>query len=597
MRVSVLGQLTVTNDDGTVLPAGELPRRARQVFAVLAARHDRIQSKDGLADAVWGDELPGNHVAALEHYVSVIRRRIQPQGSAASWFIVTRSGGYLFDTERVELDLAVVRSRIRGLDAVPPGSLERLSLHEEILALAQELPFPEDPYADWAESARGEVQIAAVSTRLELAAAILPTNAARSLRLAQEAIELNPFLEHAYRAAMAAAVAMGRPDDALRLFERCRRLLDEELGVGPSADLVELRHAVLAGRHSKPEPAPAPIAEPEQLPPVPVAEAEAEQVPPVPVAEAEPAPRADVPQGCFLGRTAMLSLLLEPDQPRVVHIVGPAGAGKTAVLEELGRHAIGGIGVGHGGSAVGVHRLDWLRAALAQLGAAPEVLAVVDSADPGQPLRRDQLELVGGMFAGDDPIFVAVDDAADLDAASVAELAWLGRHCPALRIVLTYCYPSEIAGRPLAGLGTPVVLRLALLTGEDLEPLRDSTVLARTGGIPALVGAARRQPEIALAIAMQIARRRTRWMPDAAWGVLRLCAVLGPLEATELATLTERPVSDMLSCIDHLLHAHLLSEGADGRVEHRSSLIRDAIAEQVSTASYLHLREQLAAAS
>ncbi|HET6480664.1 MAG TPA: winged helix-turn-helix domain-containing protein, partial [Actinoplanes sp.] len=72
MRVSVLGQLTVTDDDGAEVPAAELPRRARQVLAVLAARHGRIQSKDALADAVWGDDLPGNHVAALEHYVSVV---------------------------------------------------------------------------------------------------------------------------------------------------------------------------------------------------------------------------------------------------------------------------------------------------------------------------------------------------------------------------------------------------------------------------------------------------------------------------------------------------------------------------------------------
>src|SRR5690242_15838595 len=100
LRVSVLGQLTVVDSAGGVLPAGELPRRARQVLAVLAARHDRIQSKDALADAVWGEDLPGNHAGALEHYVSVIRRRLQPAGSPANWFIVTRSGGYLFDTSR-----------------------------------------------------------------------------------------------------------------------------------------------------------------------------------------------------------------------------------------------------------------------------------------------------------------------------------------------------------------------------------------------------------------------------------------------------------------------------------------------------------------
>jgi DNA-binding winged helix-turn-helix (wHTH) protein len=125
MRVRVLGQLTVTDEDGIGLGADELPRRARQVLAVLAARHDRIQSKDALADAVWGSDPPGNHVAALEHYVSVVHRRLQPRGSAATWFIVTRSGGYLFDTGRAELDLADVRARIRALDAAPAEGSSR----------------------------------------------------------------------------------------------------------------------------------------------------------------------------------------------------------------------------------------------------------------------------------------------------------------------------------------------------------------------------------------------------------------------------------------------------------------------------------------
>ena len=182
----------VTDGGGSVLPAGDLPRRARQVLAVLAARHDRIQSKDALADAVWGTELPGNHVATLEHYVSMIRRRLQPAGNVACWFIVTRGGGYLFDTGRAALDLAELRGQIRSLDALAPDGPERLAVHSSILALARQLPFPEDPYADWAEPARTEVQLATVDALLALAAAALPDDPPRSMRLAQEAIGLSP---------------------------------------------------------------------------------------------------------------------------------------------------------------------------------------------------------------------------------------------------------------------------------------------------------------------------------------------------------------------------------------------------------------------
>ncbi|GGN54231.1 hypothetical protein GCM10010112_03810 [Actinoplanes lobatus] len=568
MRVSVLGQLTVTSGTGEPLPAGELPRRARQVLAVLAARHDRIQSKDALADSVWGDDLPGNHVSALEHYVSVIRRRLQPDGSSANWFIVTRSGGYLFDTGRAALDLADLRALIRRLDALPPGCPERLAVHEGILDLARQLPFPEDPYADWAEPVRAEVQVAAVNALLQHSDAALPSDAARSLRLAQEAIELNPFLESGYRAAMSAAIAMGRQDDALRIFERCRNLLDVELGVAPSAELVRLQREVLAARVAEPPPA----------------------APPTPPAQAPPRER-------FLGRITELRVLLEPDPPAVVHIVGPSGSGKSAFLSELERHAPGRVGVGHGASSVGVLRHAWLLAALTDLGAAPEILSIVDASGPDQPLLRPDLERIGAALAGPDPVFIAIDDAADLDAASVAELSWLGRHCPALRIVLTYRYPSEIADRPLAGLGTPVVLRLEPLADHDLAVLGDGDLPEQTGGIPALVATAQRPPAVSHAVAMQIARQRTRWMPDPSWEILRLCAVLGPLSVGELSTLTDHPLPEVLACVDHLVHAHLLTENEDGRVRHRSSLTSAAVSGQVSAASARYLRRRLAADS
>jgi DNA-binding SARP family transcriptional activator len=563
-RVQVLGQISVTTAAGETLPAVDLPRRARQVLAVLAARHGRPQSKESLADAVWAGDPPGNLVAALEHYVSVIRRRLQPDATAAEWFIVTRAGGYLFDTGRVHLDLAQLRNLVRMLDTLSPDCPERLAIQQDILTLGRELPFPEDPYADWAEATRDEVQAAVVAARLELSAAALPADGARALRLAQEAIELNPFLEQAYRTAMTAAMAAGRTDEALRLFERCRRTLDEELGVAPSPELVRMQQQIVDAR--QPEPSALLLA-------------------------------GSTAVETFVGRATALRVLLDREPPRVVHIVGPDGAGKSAFLTELGRHLDGRIGIGRAGPSQAVHRLAWLRAVLAELGAPPEVLTLVDRATPDQPLTRAELHAISETLTAPVPVFVAVDDAAALDAASVAELAWLGENCPSLRIVLTYCYPSEIAGRPVSGLGTAVVLRLGPLTPQELAPLGDKSLADLTGGIPALVAVARAPREIALAVAMQIARRRTCWMPSTAWDVLRYCAVLDELRAADLVALTGRPVPDVLSCVDHLIHAGLLGESTGGRVGHRSTLIRDAVAEQVSLASRLHLRQSLAAAA
>jgi hypothetical protein len=130
-----------------------------------------------------------------------------------------------------------------------------------------------------------------------------------------------------------------------------------------------------------------------------------------------------------------------------------------------------------------------------------------------------------------------------------------------------------------------------------LEPVAGDDVAERTGGIPALVATVHRPYEIELAVAMQIARLRTRWMPEPAWEMLRLTAALGPLQAADLVALTGHAKAEVLAGIDRLVHAHLLGEDPGGQVRHSSTLIRDAVAEQVSSASSLHLREQLAAAS
>jgi hypothetical protein len=84
-------------------------------------------------------------------------------------------------------------------------------------------------------------------------------------------------------------------------------------------------------------------------------------------------------------------------------------------------------------------------------------------------------------------------------------------------------------------------------------------------------------------------------MAPVGWDILRLCATLGALRVDQLAHLSGHDVSVVLDAVDRLLHAHLVVEGPGGRVRHRSELIRDAVAEQVSAAHRSHLRDRLVA--
>ncbi|WP_432988599.1 BTAD domain-containing putative transcriptional regulator [Dactylosporangium sp. CA-233914] len=571
MDVRVLGGIEVVDPadaDGRRLTGDDLPRRARQVLGVLAARHDRVQSKDALADAVWGEELPGNHAAALEHYVSVLRRALQPGVPTARSFIVTRAGGYMFATDRARLDLADLRAAARVAEAEPA----RADVREEIVRLARDLPFAEDEYADWAAPARAEVKAVLVGALLDLAEGAAQSDPGRALRLGREAIGLEPYAERGFRVLMRAAAANGRKDEVIRWYDQCRRALGDDLGVGPSTETDTLRDALLAGigsgppgverrrgdrrRTNRPE-APANLA----------------------VVRERPG---------FAERTTELETLAAG--PDVIHVAGPYGAGKSALLGRFRELYPDVVGLGRGPGAGGALRLGWLRTVLHQLGAPAD--QVLDAAMARRRhLQPAELDGIAGALRRRGRVrpVIAIDDAEHLDVDSVAELHWLRER--GARIVVSYRYPSAIAERPLGGLDADLVLRLAPLTGTELPP----EVLEASGGIPALVAAARELgPELAAQVAMHLARQRTRWMPPAAWDVLRLTAALGSLRVEQVAAAGGLELDDVLGALDQLVHAHLLVEGPGGHVRHRSGLVRDAVAAQVSAARGQHLRARLA---
>ena len=70
---------------------------------------------------------------------------------------------------------------------------------------------------------------------------------------ASEAVALEPYREHAYLQLIRAQAAAGNRAEALHTYERCRRLLAEELGVSPSP---QTEAAYLAALGSETEPFP-----------------------------------------------------------------------------------------------------------------------------------------------------------------------------------------------------------------------------------------------------------------------------------------------------------------------------------------------------
>ena len=112
-----------------------------------------------------------------------------------------------------------------------------------VIARRTFLPGAEGP---WVEAKRTDLLVVlrrALNCMTDAALALGYPEAATAA--ASEAVALEPYREHAYLQLIRAQAAAGNRADALHTYERCRRLLADELGVSPSPQTEAAYLAVL----------------------------------------------------------------------------------------------------------------------------------------------------------------------------------------------------------------------------------------------------------------------------------------------------------------------------------------------------------------
>ena len=65
------------------------------------------------------------------------------------------------------------------------------------------------------------------------------------MQAAEDALALEPLRESTYQRLMQVHAGAGNRAEALTVYERCRRLLDQELGVPPSSETRAVHEQIL----------------------------------------------------------------------------------------------------------------------------------------------------------------------------------------------------------------------------------------------------------------------------------------------------------------------------------------------------------------
>jgi DNA-binding SARP family transcriptional activator len=221
MEFRILGPVEVVGVD---LPAAKV--RALLVRLLLDA--NRVVPADTLVDDLWDEHPPATAAKTLQVYVSQLRKAL------GEGRVETAQGGYRLHVEPRELDAdeferLVAAERVRDALALWRGP-----------ALAD---VRGERFARAAAERLEESRLAALATRIDD-----DLEAGRHAELVGELEQLatqHPYSERLRAQLMLALYRAGRQAEALDVYRDTRRLLADELGLEPGAELRELEQAIL----------------------------------------------------------------------------------------------------------------------------------------------------------------------------------------------------------------------------------------------------------------------------------------------------------------------------------------------------------------
>jgi DNA-binding SARP family transcriptional activator/ABC-type branched-subunit amino acid transport system substrate-binding protein len=248
VEVFLAGRVAVTGD-GKLLEDAAFPgRQGRLLFAYLVAEQGRPVPRDELAEALWADSPPPTWDKALAVLVSKLRALLGTCGLDGPSVLTSAFGCYRLELPaKSRVDVIVALDSLREAEAaLTAGDLETAtSAAARAESVVRESFLPGEDGA-WVEGKRRELADVRGRALTVLAEASLRSGEAyEAAKWAEQAIALEPFRETGYRRLMEVHAAAGNRAEALRVYERCRLLLADELGAYPSPETESIYRGLL----------------------------------------------------------------------------------------------------------------------------------------------------------------------------------------------------------------------------------------------------------------------------------------------------------------------------------------------------------------
>lgn len=233
IRFQTLGQFALWRD-GEKVNAKDWGRdkTIQLIQYLISYRHKHALHKESIMDHLWEEGDDRDFKVAL-HGVNKVLEPKRPSRTEALY--VQRQGvTYQLNPELVWIDVEALEQYIvvgnKALGNYPKIAQEA---YEKAIELYKGAYLPNRIFEDWSSEEREKIQVLILGALVNLAELLVETNPMESIRLAQKAIAIDKTWEDAYRIQMSAYIVKGNRPQALKTYQKCADILEEQYGIGP----------------------------------------------------------------------------------------------------------------------------------------------------------------------------------------------------------------------------------------------------------------------------------------------------------------------------------------------------------------------------
>jgi DNA-binding SARP family transcriptional activator len=229
-------------------------RNGQAILRYMVAQSNHRATMDTLMALLWPEDEPEVAHHKLQVAISTLRRSLN------NGYVSDTGGGYVLCKHGVyQLNPSVpIRTDVDEFLSFYQAGRQQKSIssavpyYEAACHLYKGAFLTEDLYVDWPIIQREQLNQAYLAMCGSLSEHYLEIGSYEdAAKWASAILKENRCDEVAYRKLMRINLAAGRRSEALRQYQRCERVLAEELNVAPMPETISLFHSILTSKSSK----------------------------------------------------------------------------------------------------------------------------------------------------------------------------------------------------------------------------------------------------------------------------------------------------------------------------------------------------------